>query len=182
MHVSDAQLVATWQQTGHRGALETLVGRHLPTVRKMVFSLVLDDDAADELTQEVFLRAIRALGSFRGESEFSTWLYRIAVNCARSGLSQRRRIPRESLAAANVRVRDASAHEEAVTQELDSAIQEALSKLKPHLRTTVALICLDGLDASEAAEIEGCRVATIRWRLHEARRQLRKSLKKYLSQ
>jgi hypothetical protein len=89
--ISDEQSIAEYVKTRDGDRLGEVFQRHVPRVRAMVFQLVLDDHLADDVTQEVFLRAWRSLDRFRGRSKFSTWLYRIAVNTARDALADRRR-------------------------------------------------------------------------------------------
>ena len=88
---SDEQLIDSYVKSGERHALEELVGRYLDKVRGMVFSMVLDPSLADDLTQEVFLRALRGLAGFDGRAKFSTWLYRVAMNTTHSFLAKRNR-------------------------------------------------------------------------------------------
>ena len=91
--VSDEELVAQYRDSRADSALEELIERHVPKVRAMIFSMVLDDNAADDLTQETLLRAIRAIDSFEGRSQFGTWLYRIAMNATRGFLDRQHRSP-----------------------------------------------------------------------------------------
>jgi RNA polymerase sigma-70 factor, ECF subfamily len=101
--ISDEESIAEYVRTRDSDRLGEVFQRHVPRVRAMVFQLVLDDHLADDVTQEVFLRAWRNLDWFHGRSKFSTWLYRIAVNTARDALADRRRdssrmqIPRDDV-------------------------------------------------------------------------------------
>ena len=90
---SDEELVASYRDLGQREALDELTKRHLGPVRAMIYPMVLDGTLADDLTQEVFLRAFRALASFNGRLRFSTWLYRVAMNTAHGFLAGHRRSP-----------------------------------------------------------------------------------------
>lgn len=170
---SDAQLVAAWQ-SGDRGALDELADRHLATVRRMIHSMILDDAAADDLTQEVLLRAFRSLGSFRGRSKFTTWLYRIAMNTVHDALARRRRSPVDDRAElpAVAASRDPGPGDGVERHEFDAAVEQALTALPPKLRAAIVLVTIQEVDPAEAARIEGCTRATIYWRLHEARRRL----------
>lgn len=179
---TDESLLATFRQTGDPALLDPLLRRHLPRVRSMIGQLVLNDCDADDLTQEVFLRAVRGLAQFDGRSLFSTWLYRVAVNLARSYMARRGRLaPRAS----GERVEPAAAahqgpSQQAAQHELEQAVEEALGTLSDKLRAAVVLVHLQGIKVEEAAEIEGCSRATMYWRVHEARRQLKKHLKDFL--
>lgn len=176
---SDEQLVAAWRQSGDRGPLETLAARHVATVRRMIHSMILDDTLADDLAQEVLLRAFRGLGAFDGRAKFTTWLYRIAMNAVRDAVARRRRSPvdgRASLppdAVARIDPPDALAER----AEFDGIVDRALAELPPKLRAAIVLVAIEELDPAEAARIEGCTRATIYWRLHEARKRLATSLR-----
>ena len=90
---SDEELVASYRDCGQREALAELTERHLGKVRAMIYPMVLDRASTDDLTQEVFLRAFRGLAGFNGRVQFSTWLYRVAMNTVHSFLDRRRRSP-----------------------------------------------------------------------------------------
>jgi len=182
MSESDEQLVAAWRQSGDRGAVEALAKRHLPTVRRMVHSMTLDDGLADDLAQEVLLRAFRGLASFGGRAKFTTWLYRIAMNTVHGALDRQRRSPIDSRAplpdgAASRAEPPGAAAEQA---ELDGAVGRALAALPPKFRAAIVLVSIEELDPAEAARIEGCTRATIYRRLHEARKRLAESLREHV--
>ncbi len=143
-----------------------------------MFQLVLDRDEADELTQEVFVSVLRNLDGFRGEAAFGTWLHRIAVNTARQAARRTRNRRSETNRAARESNGDSVAPEvELIRSEQRDRVQRALEKLSLPLRSAVVLTMMQGLSAGEAAEIEGCPVGTMYWRVHEARRLLRDELK-----
>jgi RNA polymerase sigma factor (sigma-70 family) len=178
---SDEQLVAAWRQSGDRGPLETLATRHLATVHRMVHSMTLNEVLADDLVQEVFLRAFRSLSAFQGRAQFTTWLYRITMNVVhdtlargrRSPIDGRRELPLDTASRADLpeaRVEQA---------ELDEAVTRAIAMLPPKLRAAAVLVMIEELDPAEAARIEGCSRATIYWRLHEARKRLASSLREH---
>ena len=181
--LTDEALLMAFRRAGDPSLLDPLLRRHLPRVRSMVGQLVLNDYDADDLTQEVFLRAVRGLAQFDGRSQFSTWLYRVAINLARSHLARRGRVAPSSNGTC-VEPAAASHHgpsQQAVQHELEEAVEQALGTLSEKLRTAVVLVHLQGISVQEAAEIEGCTRATMYWRVHEARRQLKKQLKDYLA-
>lgn len=180
---SDEQLVAAWRQAGDRGALEALASRHVPTVRRMIHSMTLDDAFADDLVQEVFLRMFRRLGSFEGRARFTTWLYRIAMNASHDALARRNRSPidgRVSLPL-NAVARTDPPEARAEQVELDGAVDRALADLPPKLRAAIVLVAIEELDPADAARIEGCTRATIYWRLHEARKRLATALREHVA-
>ena len=179
---SDEQLIAGFLESGDAASVERLVGRHIARVRAMVYQMVLNDADADDVTQEIFIRALRGLSSFRSRCRFSTWLYTITVNTARSFLDTRGRAPFADVDCApeprdsGVRRPDRSA----LNAELDREVRDALAELPPKLRSALVLTSLHGLGVAETATIEGCAVATVYWRIHQARKQLKKQLVRYL--
>ncbi len=182
LETSDEQLVAAWRQAGDRGALDELAVRHLTTVRRMIHSMILNDAAADDLAQDVLLRAFRSLDGFQGRSKFTTWLYRIAMNTVHDALDRRRRSPIDDRAEVprDAAMRDAGVGAEVERDECDGAVGRALHALPPKLRAAIVLVAIEGLDPAAAAVIEGCTRATIYWRLHEARKRLAHALREQM--
>lgn len=179
---SDEELVARYRESRTDDALEELVRRHVPKVRAMIFQMVLDHHAADDLTQETLLRAVRAIDSFEGRSQFGTWLYRIAMNTAHSFLDRQHRSPVVFQAElADPMGRDATPDRAATHAELMSHIESAIAALSPKLRAAIVLTALQGLSPREASAIEDCGESTIHSRVHEARKQLKHKLRGYLS-
>jgi RNA polymerase sigma-70 factor, ECF subfamily len=179
---SDEELIAAIRSGGAPRSLDQLIQRHLPAVRSTVFQMTCDETAADDLTQEVFLRAIRGLAGFDGRAKFSTWLYRIAKNTALTHLERQSRHRNVSQTDAADCVAEGSAPDSRLlTAELSADIEQALGELSPTLKAAVVLVSLQGLSPTEAAEIEECSAATMYWRIHEARKQLRQRLKEHLS-
>lgn len=180
---TDQELVDRYRSTGQVEALDELARQHMERIRSLVFSMVLDDAVADDLTQEVFLRAFRSLDRFDGRSQFSTWLYRIAVNTTYSHLDRGKRSP----VAFSDTPPEAADHEDTrpdgplLTTELKGQIEAGLAALSPRLRGAIVLTTIEKLAVKEAARIEGCSTATMYWRVHEARKQLKQKLKSYLS-
>ena len=176
---SDEQLVAAWRQSGDPEPLELLASRHLATVRRMVHSMTLDDSLADDLAQEVFLRAFRSLGAFGGRAKFTTWLYRITMNLTHDTLARRSRSPIDARAELPRDVASNAAPPELAADhaERDAAVTRAITALPPKLRAAAVLVMIEELVPAEAARIEGCSRATIYWRLHEAKKRLATSLR-----
>jgi RNA polymerase sigma-70 factor (ECF subfamily) len=189
LNTSDEQLVASIQSTGSQRDLEELVERYLPTVRKLAYRVLLRDDEADDVTQEVFMSVVKNLNHFRGESQFSTWLYRITMNAAKNYHCRKRKLrtvlalPGDSLVE-NQEVldhrSDARPDRKVLSDELANEIKQALEQLSPKLRSAIVLTSLEQLSPKAAAAIEGCTTTTIHWRVHQARKQLKKSLREYL--
>lgn len=179
---SDEELVAQYRDSHADSALEELVIRHVPKVRAMIFQMVLDDNAADDLTQEALLRAVRAIGSFEGRSQFGTWLCRIAMNVAHSYLERQQRSPVVFQAQLTGQDHGTIAPDrEATRNELLAQIEVAIAGLSPKLRAAIVLTALQGLTAREASAIENCCESTMHWRVHEARKQLKHRLKEHLT-
>lgn len=177
MDLTDAELIAAHQR-GDASAVESLIARHLGRIRSLLFQLVLDRDDADELTQDVFVGALRNLDGFRGEAAFGTWLHQIAVNMARQSSRRRKSDLNRLLSQGGDSTDKTPAPEDGLIQREESdRVQRALARLSLPLRSAVVLTVMQGLSAVEAAEIEGCPVGTMYWRVHEARRLLRDELK-----
>ena len=146
----------------------------------MVFPMVLNHAVADDLTQEVFLRAIRGLNGFRAEAKFSTWLFRIAWNVVRDEVS--RRETQDAVITCELEPVTPVGDQPdriALQRELDQRIAAELAGLTPKLRAALVLTSLQQVSVDEAAELEGCSTSTMYWRIHEARRVLQERLAKY---
>jgi RNA polymerase sigma-70 factor (ECF subfamily) len=146
--------------------------------------MLRDRAEAEDVTQEAFVRAYRALGRFDGRSEPYTWLYRIAVNLSlnaiRARKSARRTVaPPESEGRLDA-IQEAKPQSvdptDAARRQLYVALSEAIDGLSETLRTTLILVCIDGQSHEEAAQILDAPEGTIAWRVHEARRKLRETL------
>lgn len=180
---SDQNLIDQFHESGQTSCLEELLQRHLGRIRGVVFQMLLNHDAADDVTQDIFLRVVRGIERFEGRSEFSTWLYQVAMNTVRSYIKKRGRSRvqfHDELPEGSV-VSRANPDGPVLQAELASEVQTALAGLSPQLRAAIVLVCLQGEPASIAAEIEGCSTDTMYWRVHEGRRQLKQSLAEHLS-
>jgi RNA polymerase sigma-70 factor, ECF subfamily len=181
LNTTDEQILAEFQASGDVAILGTLVERHLERVRNLAYQLVLCHATADDVAQEVFLKVMRSVHSFRGEAKFSTWLYQITVNAAREHL--RRRAPSDMLSdfdAPTPEGGDQQADSNLIRSELVATIEDALCALSDKLRTAIVLTAIEGLAPKTAAEIEGCSVATMHWRIHEARKKLKPLLHRHV--
>lgn len=177
---SDENLVDGFRESGDLRCLDELVCRHVERVRAMIYPMVLNNADADELTQEVFLRAVTGLAGFRGKSRFSTWLHRIAINTTLSFLRRKGRSPVESRENPPDSPDTAPGPGvSAETREMDAAASRALGSLSPALRSAIALTAIQGMSVKEAAAATGCLAATMYWRVHQARKILRNQLAEY---
>lgn len=174
---TDRELVTRFQETGEVRHMDELVRRHMAKVRAIVFPMLLNDSDADDVTQETFLNAVRNIGSFRGQSEVSTWLHRIALNAAYSLLRRRRR-NREEKSEHVSESADPSAGPDRRVMGLELGVQigKAMGALPDSLRAAITLTAIHGMSVKEAARTEGCLAATMYWRVFEARRILGRKL------
>jgi RNA polymerase sigma-70 factor, ECF subfamily len=166
-------------QGGDEGAFDELVERH----RRRVFSLacrLVGPPEADDLAQEVFLAAYRALPGFRGESTFSTWIYRITVHLCSHHLRRRRPEMVELEEHHADGRREADPLSTALRVELREQVRGAIDRLPYKLRVVVVLRDLHGLTYEEIAQVVGCPIGTVRSRLHYATQKLAENLRQYV--
>lgn len=176
-------------QCGDKKAFDILVLKYQHKIIKLISRYVRDSSEVFDVSQEAFLKAYRALPSFRGESAFYTWLYRIAINTAKNYLiAQGRRPP-----GADVEIEDAELYEgdselkEIATpehlllrDEIEKTIFEAIEQLPEDLRTAITLRELEGLSYEEIAEAMACPVGTVRSRIFRAREVINSRLQPLL--
>ncbi len=174
-----AALLVARAKAGDQRAFDELVRRY----RKRIFALALhlsgSESDADDITQDVFIRAYRALDRFEGRSEFFTWVYRLAVNRALDARRARARRSESSIDDVDPRIERAIAvdaggdpRRAAELRQTYARVLCALDALPAEMRTTVVLVALQGLSNAEAAVVQKCSRGTIAWRMHEARRRL----------
>jgi len=170
-------------QRGGREAFAELVRRHERRVYGLVYRMSGDRSDADDLAQEVFLAAWRAIGSFRRGSSFYTWLYRIAVNVSltflkKKGWEKSRAAFDEGLAvAAPVPGRPSAPEGRSELDEVRARVDAAVATLPPHFRASFVLVAGEGMSHRDAARVLGCSENTVSWRMHKARKLLRARLK-----
>jgi RNA polymerase sigma-70 factor (ECF subfamily) len=151
---------------------ETLYRKHVGRVHALCLRMARDRSEADDLTQETFIRVWERLGSFRGESEFSTWLHRVAVNVVVAELRRRGRW-RERFAAQDP---DAAVAQPAFSAGGDVDLERAIAALSPQARLVFLLHDVEGWKHGEIAERTGLAVGTSKAHLHRARQLLREEL------
>jgi len=185
---TDQQLVERVQQ-GDRSAFDLLVRKYQHRVLKLVSRFVSDAAEAEDVAQEAFIKAYRALPAFRGDSAFYTWLYRIAINTAKNALVSNRRRPVDfdldlqdpEQYERHARLKDADTPEGVLlTEEIRLVVEKALEQLPEDLRTAIVLRELEGLSYEEIAEAMDCPVGTVRSRIFRAREAIDKKLKPLL--
>ncbi len=175
---SDTSLVQRVQR-GDRGAFDALVLKYQHKVVKLVLRYVRNPAEAEDVAQEAFIKAYRALPNFRGDSAFYTWLYRIAINTAKNAIVARDRNPvdfdldltdPEEPYSMHNRLKDPDTPEGLVlTDEIRSTVNAAMEALPEDLRTAIVLRELEGLSYEEIAARMGCPVGTVRSRIFRAR-------------
>ena len=194
---SDSDLLLVQRaQAGEMRAFELLVLKHQRRVERLVARMLRDPGLVEDVAQETFIRAYKALGQFRGESAFYTWLYRIAVNTARKQIADLRRDPVQSMSALETRDEDeTSASElslilqmpdtetpEAVlaSKEIAQAVNQAMEALPAELCQAITLREIEGLSYDEIARTLDCPVGTVRSRIFRAREAISARIKPLL--
>ncbi|MCP5189777.1 MAG: RNA polymerase sigma factor RpoE [Pseudomonadales bacterium] len=185
---TDQQLVARAQR-GDTRAFDLLVLKYQHRIFGLVGRYVSDADEVQDVAQEAFIKAFRALPRFRGDSAFYTWLYRIAINTAKNYLVSRSRRPPGS----DVDPEDAEHYESAgglheietpenalFGAELKAVVEQAISALPDDLRTAVTLREFDGLSYEDIADIMDCPVGTVRSRIFRAREAIDSRVKEQI--
>lgn len=171
------QILVEKAQQGDKKAFSLLVARYQNKIAGVLTRFISANDLPD-VAQETFIKAYRSLDSFRGESAFYTWLYRIAVNTAKNYLmSQGRRPPNEDILAedaenydAGSSLRDVETPENLMlSDELKEIVFNTISELQDELKTAITLREIDGLSYEEIADIMDCPVGTVRSRIFRAR-------------
>ncbi|MCC7198325.1 MAG: RNA polymerase sigma factor RpoE [Gammaproteobacteria bacterium] len=174
---SDLALVRRVQK-GDKSAFDALVLKYQHRVLKLVQRYVRDAQEAEDVTQEAFIKAYRALPGFRGDSAFYTWLYRIATNTAKNALVSSARRPVEydldlqdpEQYDVQGRMKDTATPEAMLlTDEIRETVNGAIADLPEDLRTAIVLRELDGLSYEEIARTMDCPVGTVRSRIFRAR-------------
>ena len=177
-------------QAGERKAFDLLVRRYQHKVLGVISRYVADWAEAQDVAQESFVRAYRAIGNFRGESAFYTWLYKIATNTAKNWLvSQGRRPPTDDVQVddavhldAAVRLKDSSTPErELLRQEIERTVFETVEALPDELRQAITLREVEGLSYEEISERMECPIGTVRSRIFRAREAIDNRLRPLLA-
>jgi RNA polymerase sigma-70 factor, ECF subfamily len=171
------QVIEACQQ-GDRAAFQLL----FETYKDKVFSIAVyssggDRAVADDVTQQIFLKLFTAIRQFRGDSEFTTWLYRLVVNaCHDEGRRRRRLLPLpETMAMSNPSDKKPQEKQYA-RREVSEAVQAAIGELKPKFRLPILLKYIEGLSYEEIASVMGCSKGTVASRLNRGHSQLAKRL------
>jgi RNA polymerase sigma-70 factor (ECF subfamily) len=176
---TEARLLAR-AQAGDVTAFERLSSAYADRVFMLLLRLLGDRSEAEDVAQEVMLRAWRGIARFQGQSSYFTWLYRIAVNEANRALEKKARRPAGvSIGPQELQLPASLAYDpsrQAENSELRRVLGQALAELPPALRTAIVLRDVEGLSTQEAAEIAGVSQAAFKSRLHQARLRVRAAI------
>ncbi len=173
----DERIIEACQQ-GDRAAFQLL----FETYKDKVFSIAVyssggDRSIADDVTQQIFLKLFTAIQQFRGDSEFTTWLYRLVVNaCMDERRRHRRLLPWGDTATMKTPSEKKPQEKQYARLEVSEAVQAAIAELKPKFRLPILLKYIEGLSYEEIASVMGCSKGTVASRLNRGHSQLAKRL------
>ena len=185
------QLIVERVQRGDKQAFDLLVIKYQRKLARLISQFIRDSGEVEDVTQEAFIKAYRALPSFRGDSAFYTWLYRIGINTAKNFLvSQGRRAPTntqsfDSEDAENFdeggNLRELNTPEsELMSKQVVQTVNMTLDKLPEELRTAIILREIEGLSYEEIANVMNCPIGTVRSRIFRAREAISEELRPLL--
>jgi len=184
------QLLVERVQQGDKRAFELLVAKYHRKIIRLISRLVRDPAEVEDVAQDAFIKAYRALPQFRGDSAFYTWLYRIAVNTAKNYLATQARRPEASsdidaeeaeTFADGEQLRDINTPESMLhTRQVAETVNRAMEALPEELRTAITLREIEGLSYEEIAEAMGCPIGTVRSRIFRAREAIAEKLRPLL--
>ena len=188
---SDAPLVARAVAGDHK-AFELLVIKYQRRIQRLIGRMVRDVDLVEDIAQETFIRAYRALAQFRGDAQFYTWLYRIAVNTAKKSLMDLKRNPTvsensfksddddETSPLENELISSETPDAVLASKEIAQIINTALEALPEELRQAITLREIEGLSYEEISEAMNCPIGTVRSRIFRAREAISLKVKPLL--
>lgn len=185
----DAELVARVQR-GDKQAFDLLVLKYQRKIMRLLSRMIRDPGEIEDVAQEAFIKAYRALPQFRGESAFYTWLYRIAINTARNWLAQNNRRPSTPSAQENEEgetfdatdnLTDSSNPEsEMASRQIADTVNKAINDLPEELRNAIVMREIDGMSYEDIAESMNCPIGTVRSRIFRAREAIATRLRPLL--
>lgn len=184
------QLLVERAQRGDKHAFELLVAKYQRKLARLLSRFIRDAAEVEDVSQEAFIKAYRALPSFRGESAFYTWLYRIGINTAKNYLvAQGRRAPTVTVFDneeaegfdAGEELRDVNTPENALmSKQIAETVNSAVEALPEELRTAITLREIEGLSYEDIAQVMNCPIGTVRSRIFRARDAISEKLKPLL--
>ena len=180
------QLLVERVKKGDKAAFDLLIIKYQHRIVSLISRYVSDPSEALDVAQEAFIKAYRAMGNFRGDSAFYTWLYRIAINTAKNWLvARKRRPPASDIDAADAeqydmdsRLKDRSTPEnELLREEIEKTVYDTIADLPEDLRTAIILREMEGMSYEEIATTMECPIGTVRSRIFRAREAIDEKLK-----
>ncbi|MEA3410313.1 MAG: RNA polymerase sigma factor RpoE [Pseudomonadota bacterium] len=183
---SNDQMLVERVQRGDTTAYDVLVLKYQHKIIKLVSRYVHDPEAAQDVSQEAFLKAYRGLRSFRGDSAFYTWLYRISINTAKNYLVQQsRRSPdlevdpqeAEYYEGSSALKENDTPERHLLTEEIERTVYRAIRELPDDLKTAITLRELEGMSYEQIAEAMDCPIGTVRSRIFRAREAIDRVIK-----
>ncbi len=187
--LNDAELVARVQR-GDKKAFDLLVKKYQNRVMALIYRFIKNRSEVADVAQEAFIKAYRALPQFRGDAQFYTWLYRIAINTSKNYLAARGRRPLvavgddmtpEQLADIVGHTDNASPERLLATEQMRAIIQKTIAALPEELRTALLLRESDGLSYEEIADVMECPIGTVRSRIFRAREAVDNAIAPFLT-
>ena len=184
----DQQIVERVQR-GDKQAFDLLVIKYQRKLARLISQFIRDSGEVEDVTQEAFIKAYRALPAFRGDSAFYTWLYRIAVNTAKNYLVSRgRKTPTHGIDPDDAEnfyqdpaFQDSATPERILQRDrLKKVVFAAIAELPEELRIAVSLREMDGMSYEEISDVMGCPIGTVRSRIFRAREAIEKKMQPYL--
>jgi RNA polymerase sigma-70 factor, ECF subfamily len=181
-------LIVRRVQSGDLRAFELLVAKYQRRILRLIARFIRDPAQVEDLAQDTFMRAYRAIAQFRGESAFYTWLYRIAVNTAKKSLADGKRDrvvaqtdteneDGETFASGEQLTDDSTPEAEMASRQIAEAVNAAVEALPEELRQAITLREVEGLSYEEIAELMQCPIGTVRSRIFRAREAIAERLK-----
>ena len=185
-HEADKELVRQVQE-GNKRAFDLLVLKYQRRIMRLLARMINDPAEVEDVAQETFVKAYRALPQFRGDSNFYTWLYRIAINSARNWQAARHRRPYqlneykneegETFNLEDTLTDNNTPELELASREVAQTVQKTIEALAPELRTAIVLREMEGLSYEEIAQAMDCPIGTVRSRIFRAREAVTKALR-----
>ena len=191
-HASEEPVFIDKLRAGDAAAFETLIDRYSGDIYALLFRLTENAEEARDLTQDTFLRALRSIKGFRGDSELKTWLFRIAINESRNRFRWWKRRRRELTISLDATIGDSettlsdtlsdrsiSPEDEALSREREYAIKAALLDIPDIYREAIVLCDVEGMSYEETAAALGIGIGTVKSRISRGREELRRRLKDF---
>src|SRR5438445_3824572 len=190
-NVDSDQALVERVQKGDKRAFDLLIRKYQHKIVSVISRYVSDWSECQDVAQKAFIRAYRAIGNFRGDAQFYTWIYKIAINTAKNHLvSQGRRPPKDDIAVDDAMLLDGGAwlkdratpEHELLRQEIEQTVFDTVEQLPEELKTAITLREVDGLSYEEIAERMNCPIGTVRSRIFRARDAIDAKLRPLLSE